>query len=77
MKSNGIPAKCNEIPTGKPKFWNFEFEYSFRSKSPENREISAGIPFPVATEIFFKNENVNPGSELGGFGGAASGSGLG
>jgi len=61
VKSNGIPAKCNEIPTGKPKFRNFEFETSFRSKLPENREISAGIPFPVVTEIFFQNENVNPG----------------
>jgi len=63
VKSNGIPAKCNEIPTGKPKFQNFEFETTFRSKLPENREISAGIPFPVVTEIFFQNENVNPATE--------------
>ena len=62
MKNNGILVKCNEIPAGKPKFRNFEFENSFQSKSPENREISAGIPFPVVTEIFFKNENVNPGT---------------
>lgn len=61
MKNNRIPVKCNEIPARKPKFQNFEFENSFQSKSPENREISAGIPFPVVTEIFFKNENVNPG----------------
>ena len=60
MKCTGIPVKYNEIPAVKSKFRNFEFENSFQSKSPENREISAGIPFPVATEIFFKNENVNP-----------------
>ena len=61
MKSTEKPAKCTEKPAGIPKFRNFEFENSFRSKLPENREISAGISFPVVTEIFFKNENVNPG----------------
>ena len=60
MKSTEKPARCTEKPAGIPKFRNFEFENSFRSKLPENREISAGIPFPVVTEIFFKNENVNP-----------------
>jgi len=61
VKSTEKPARCTEKPAGIPKFRNFEFENSFRSKLPENREISAGIPFPVVTEIFFKNENVNPG----------------
>jgi len=63
VKSTEKPARCTEKPAGIPKFRNFEFENSFRSKLPENREISAGIPFPVVTEIFFKNENVNPGVE--------------
>jgi len=62
VKSTEKPARCTEKPAGIPKFRNFEFENSFRSKLPENREISAGIPFPVVTEIFFKNENVNPGA---------------
>ena len=61
VKSTEKPARCTEKPAGIPKFRNFEFENSFWSKLPENREISAGIPFPVVTEIFFKNENVNPG----------------